>query len=204
MLVVYLGLDRRDRELPKCAIPIPIDFCLGRLIDPVLSLTCVKVEEVDHAERVSVLVCVEDEAELVEQELGVEFGDLRVGPLVHDEATGSRHGLQDELMLRSVVLARDELGELCDRLVYRVTRERGGIGIEVDGERVEGSELVNRASRVGDKSGLPFRVGRDHREVREGDSDREWVTRHRDLVFVPDVEVFDLNRGAEELCQSSQ
>jgi hypothetical protein len=162
------------------------------LIDSILPLPRVEVEEVDHTESIPILICVENETEFVEQEFGVEFCDLRIRSFVDDESTSSGNGFEDELMFRRVVLARDEFGELLDRFVDRVTGQRGRIRVEVDGEGIEGSELVNSTSRVGDEGRLPFRVGRDHREVGKGDSDGEGMTGNRDFVFVSNVEVFDL------------
>lgn len=95
-------------------------------------------------------------------------------------------------MFRSVILARDEFGKLCDGFVDRVAGERSRIRVEVDGERIEGSELVDCTGRVGNEGRLPLRVGRDHGKVGEGDSDGEGVARNRDFVFVSDVKVFDL------------
>lgn len=129
------------------------------------------MEQIDHAERISVLICIEDESEFIEEEFSVEFGDLGVCSFVDDESTSSRNGFENELMFRSVVLARDEIGEFRDGFVDRITGERGRIGIEVDGERVEGSEFVDGTGRVGDECRLPLGIGRDHGEVGKGDSD---------------------------------
>jgi len=156
VLVVNLLLDGSDRELPQCSVSVSIDLFLRRLIDSILALSSVEVEQIDHAERISVLICIENESEFVEEEFSVEFGDLRVCSFVDDESTSSRDGFQNELMFRGVILARDEIGELCDGFIDRVTGERGGIGVEVDGERVEGSEFVDGTGRVGDESRLPF------------------------------------------------
>lgn len=93
VFVVHLCLDRLDRKFPQGSVSIPVDFFLRRLVDPILSLTSVEMEEVDHAESVPVLISIENETEFVEDEFRVELGDLRIRSLVDDEPTCSRNGL---------------------------------------------------------------------------------------------------------------
>lgn len=198
MLLVHFRLDRVDGKLPQRSVPVRFDLGGRRTETAVLALADVKVEEVDHRERVAVLVCVEDEPEFLEQELGVRFRRVRVDLLVHDEATFSRNGLEDKLMRRGVVLARDELGEFGDGLVEAVAGERFRVGVEVDRERVESRELVHAAGRLGDEGRLPFGVGRHGREAGEGQADRERVARHGEVVLVSNMDISDLGKNASQ------
>lgn len=192
VLLVHFRLDRVDRKLPQRSVPVRFDLGGRRAEAAVLALADVKVEEVDHRERVAVLVCVEDEPELLEQELGIRFRGVRVDFLVHDEATFSRNGLEDKLMSRGVILARDQLGELGDGLVEAVAGERFRVGVEVDCERVEGREFVHASRRLGDEGRLPLGIGRHGREAGEGQADRERVSRHGEVVLVSDMDIPDL------------
>jgi len=192
VLVVNLTPNRVNGELPQRAVPVAVDLDLRRTITAILALTDVEVEEVDHAESVAVLVGIENETEFLEEEFSVRLGRLSVDLLVENETTLTRHRLEDELMFRSVLLRRDEAGELLNRFLDRVPGEGLGVGIEVDGEGVEIGEFVDSAGGVGDEGRLPVAVGRDGGELGEGETDGEGVTGNRELVFVADVDVSDL------------
>lgn len=192
VLLVHLALDGVDRKVPQRAVAVLVNLVLRRAVRAVLPLPDVEMEQVDHAERVAVLVAVEDESELLEEELGVRLGGASVDLLVHDEATRPRHGLEHELVRGRVPVAGNSLGELDDGVRDVVPGEGRRVRVKVDGERVERRELVHAALGVGDVGRLPVGVGRDGREAGEGEADGEGVAGHRELVLVADVDVADL------------
>jgi hypothetical protein len=194
VLVVHLAPNRVDRKLPQRPVSVAVDFDLRRAVTAILALADVEVEEIDHAECIAVLVRIENESKLLEEEFGVRLGRLSVDLLVENEATLTGHRLEDELMLRSLVLRRNEARELVDRLFDGVASEGFRVGIEVDGERVEVGELVDAAGGVGDESRLPVAVRRDGGELGEGEADGERVTGNGKLVLVTNMDVSDLRR----------
>lgn len=192
---MHLGPNRLDRKLPHRSLAVLLDLLLRRSKGAVLALANVEMEEVDHGEDVAVLIRVEDESELFEEEFRVRLGRRAVDLAVHDEATFAGDGLEDELVLRSVPLLCDQVGELGDRFLDGEACEGLGVGVEIDGERFELGELVDAVLRGGDEGRVPELVGRDGGEAREGDAGGEGVTRDGELVLVANVDVADLDGG---------
>jgi len=76
---------------------------------------CVKVEQVQHGQSVSVLIVIQHESDLVEEHLRFCLGDLFRILLLHDYSRLSADGFQDVLMGNVHFLAGDLVQAYQDR-----------------------------------------------------------------------------------------
>lgn len=100
MPLVYFFADGIEGKLE----PRPRWICLKLLLWwaelVILMRAPVEVEYVDHGKSITVLISIEDNADLVEDDLGVDLGRFGRHGLVDDNAGLARDGFEDVLVGR--------------------------------------------------------------------------------------------------------
>ncbi|KAI3483129.1 hypothetical protein L1887_54054 [Cichorium endivia] len=189
MAFVHLVEDGGAGEAEQGARPVLGELLRGGAEAAILCLARVKVEEVGDGDDVAVLLVVEGEAELFEEQLCIHLWHLWRHLFAHDESACAADGLEDVLVVGRRVGACDERIELFLRLADFMAGERVGVGVPVDGERLETGELVDAVAGVLDEGGVPVGVCGDGGEFGEGDAGGEGMLWIGEAVLVADVDV---------------